>query len=151
MPDCTFCSIVNGQAQANLVYQDALCMAFMDLFPMRPGHVLIIPLRHAIYLSELDTATRGHLFEVANHIVLAQKACGICCDGNNIFINDGPAANQHVPHVHLHVLPRKQGDLHKTVFSFTTRYLNYFGQQAKRRRLQSLAEKIANCMPERVA
>ncbi len=150
MPDCIFCSIVNEQAQANLVYKDSLCMAFMDLYPMRPGHVLVIPRQHVTYLTDLDKASRSHLFEVANQIVLAQKACGIPCDGNNIFINDGPAANQHVPHVHVHVLPREQGDLHKTALAFTTRYLNYFGQQSKRKKLQLLADQISRCMPQQV-
>lgn len=150
MSDCIFCSIVADAAPASVVYRDAVCLAFMDLFPMRPGHVLVIPHQHAMFIDGLDRATRGHLFEVANSVIRAQKAAGLPCDGNNIFLNDGPAANQHVPHVHLHVLPRRQGDLHKAVLSFSTRYLNYFGQEAHRNRLDELAQRIARHMPQQV-
>ena len=150
MADCIFCAIERGTGEASLVYQDEACLAFMDLFPVRPGHVLVIPRRHAVFVGELDAATRGHLFEVGNAVVNAQKAAGLPCDGNNLYLNDGPAANQHVPHVHLHVLPRQQGDLLKTVFTFSTRFVNYFGQVAHRRRLDELAQRIAQHMPQQV-
>ena len=148
--DCIFCAILNGKADASVVYQDETCIAFMDLFPMRPGHVLVIPRQHQVFVGELDARTRSHLFEVGNAVIQAQKAAGLPCDGNNLFINDGPAANQHVPHVHLHVLPRKRGDLGKTVMTFATRYLNHFGQAAHRRRLDDMAAKIAQQMPQQV-
>lgn len=150
MDNCIFCAILQQQADASLVYQDETALAFMDLYPMRPGHVLVIPRRHAVFIGELDAPTRSHLFEVANAVVNAQKAAGLPCDGNNLFLNDGPAANQHVPHVHLHVLPRKQGDLGKAVLSFATRYLNHFGQAAHRRRLDEMAQTIAHHMPKQV-
>ena len=150
MTDCIFCAILAGRADASMVYQDASCVAFMDIFPMRPGHVLVIPRQHAMYIGELETVTRSHLLEVGNAVINAQKAAGLPCDGNNIFLNDGPAANQHVPHVHLHVLPRQTGDLHKAVLSFTTRYLNHFGRQARRRRLDELAQRIGQHMPTQV-
>ena len=150
MSDCIFCSIVQGTAPASLVYQDEYCMAFMDLFPMRPGHVLVIPHQHAVFIGELDAATRARIFEVGNAVIQAQKAAGLPCDGNNVFLNDGPAANQHVPHVHLHVLPRKSGDLHKAVLSFGTRFLDYFGQAAQRRKLDEMAQRITRHMPEQV-
>lgn len=150
MSDCIFCAIVRGAGEASMVYQDDTCMAFMDLFPMRPGHVLVIPRQHAVFIGELDAATRGHLLEVGSAVIQAQKAAGLPCDGNNVFLNDGPAANQHVPHVHLHVLPRARGDLHKAIFSFSTRFLDYFGQAAHRRRLDELAQRIAQHMPQKV-
>lgn len=150
MSDCIFCAITQGTGEASMVYQDDICMAFMDLFPMRPGHVLVIPRQHAVFIGELNADTRSHILEVANAVIQAQKAAGIPCDGNNVFLNDGPAANQHVPHVHLHVLPRRMGDLHKAVFSFSTRFMNVFGQAAHRRRLDELAQRIAQHMPQQV-
>ena len=150
MKDCIFCSILEGGAEASLVYEDNSCIAFMDIFPMRPGHVLVIPRRHTTFIADLAAEDRAHLLEVGTAVINAQKAAGLPCDGNNIFLNDGPAANQHVPHVHLHVLPRRQGDLHKAVLSFSTRYLNYFGRQAHRRRLDELARRIAQHMPAQV-
>lgn len=150
MADCIFCSIVEGSNPASIVYQDEHCLAFMDLFPMRPGHVLVVPRQHATYLSELPPSLQYHLVAVVNQVIIAQKACGIQCDGNNVFLNDGPAANQHVPHVHFHVLPRRKGDLHKAVLSFATRYMNYFGQAAHRQRLDQLAQRITEQMPKSV-
>ncbi|HVL02017.1 MAG TPA: HIT family protein [Dongiaceae bacterium] len=150
MSDCIFCSILAGAAPASVVYRDDRCMAFMDLFPMRPGHVLVIPHQHAVFIGQLDAATRSHLFEVTNAVINAQKAAGLPCDGNNVFLNDGPAANQHVPHVHLHALPRARGDLGKTLFSFGSRYLNYFGMAAHRARLDEMAKRIASHMAQQV-
>ncbi len=150
MSDCIFCQIVNGDAPASVVYEDEHAMAFLDLFPMNLGHTLVIPRVHAVHIQELEPALRSHLFEITNHVVLAQKAAGIPCDGNNIFINDGPAANQHVPHVHIHSLPREKGDLAKTVYTFATRFRNLFGQAALRKRLDEQAAQIAAHMPDRV-
>lgn len=150
MAECIFCSILKGEAQASIVYEDEDCVAFMDLFPMRPGHVLVIPRQHAVYLGELDPGLRSHLMEVCHWVIKAQKASGMPCDGNNVFLNDGPAANQHVPHVHFHVLPRRRGDLHKAVMSFATRYLNYFGLAAHRKGLDQTAATLNRHMPQRV-
>lgn len=150
MSNCIFCSILKGEQPASIVYQDENCVAFMDLFPMRPGHVLVIPRQHATFIEELSPQVRSHLIEVSNAIVAAQKASGLPCDGNNLFLNDGPAANQHVPHVHFHVLPRKQGDLAKAVLAFVTRYKNMFGKEAHRQRLDEIAADIAKKMPAKV-
>lgn len=141
---CIFCDIVAKKAPASLVYEDDQFMAFMDLFPMRPGHTLVIPKHHAGYVSELTPALRSGLFEMGNRIVLAQQKAGLRIDGHNLIINDGPAANQHVPHVHLHVIPRIRGDLHKALFSFASRYLNYFGAEARRRELDEMARRISS-------
>ncbi|MDX1696457.1 MAG: HIT family protein [Ketobacteraceae bacterium] len=151
MSECIFCQIVRGEAPASVVYEDEHAMAFMDLFPMNLGHTLVIPRQHAVYIQELTPALRSHLFEITNAVVVAQKAAGIPCDGNNVFVNDGPAANQHVPHVHIHSLPRVKGDLAKTVYTFATRFRNLFGQAALRRRLDQQAGQIAACMPDRVS
>ena len=151
MDNCIFCAILKGETPCSLVYEDEDCMAFMDLYPVRPGHVLVIPRQHAMFISELNRPLRGHLIEVANQIVIAQKASGLPCDGTNLFINDGPAANQHVPHVHLHVLPREKGDGLKAVFTFASRTLNYFGKAKKRQALDDIATTIAAHMPQKVA
>lgn len=150
MSDCIFCQIEAGLAPASIVYQDEYALAFLDLFPMNLGHTLVIPRQHAVQIEELAPDLRSHLFEITAAVVKAQKAAGLPCDGNNIFINDGPAANQHVPHVHIHSLPRKQGDLLKTVYTFATRFKNFFGQAALRQKLDEQAEKIAAHMPEQV-
>lgn len=139
---CLFCQIREGQADASLVYEDELAIAFMDLYPVRRGHVLIIPKQHAERLSQLDQIQRSHLFELANAVINAQIAVGLPADGANLVVNDGKAANQHIPHVHIHVLPRKQGDLMQVGATFATRMVNVFGKQSKRRALDQLAKQL---------
>ncbi|PIE41289.1 MAG: HIT family protein, partial [Gammaproteobacteria bacterium] len=87
MSDCIFCQISEGKAPASVVYEDEHAIAFLDLYPMNPWHALIIPKQHAVQIQELSSELRSHIFEIATAVVLAQKAVGIPCDGNNIFIN----------------------------------------------------------------
>lgn len=150
MTTCIFCNILNGELPASVVYQDQFAMALMDLYPMRPGHVLVIPREHAVFVQDLSSGVLGHVMAVGEAVIRSQKAAGIPCQGNNLFINDGPAANQHVPHVHLHVLPRKGGDLLPAVFALGSRLVNHFGLAGRRRRLDQLAIELAQNMPARV-
>lgn len=113
---------------------------------MRPGHTLIIPKAHACFVSELTPDMRAGLFELGNRILQAQKQVLPGVQGHNFIINDGPVANQHVPHVHLHVIPRLPGDLPKALYSFASRYLNFFGMEARRRELDALATKIRSAL-----
>lgn len=147
---CIFCEIISGNAPASKVYEDDVVLAFMDLYPMRPGHVLVIPKEHQGSALQLDSATRSHLFEVGMHVAQAQMQVGISCVSHNFFINDGPEANQHVPHVHLHVLPRTGGDLAKAMLSFTARFNNVFGKEGKRKRLDTLAASISAELPSQM-
>ena len=93
---------------------------------------------------------RFHLFELGAVVAKAQKESGLQCKSHNFFINDGPEANQHVPHVHLHVLPRSGADLHMALLSFVSRYNNVFGVAEKRRRLAQIAKGIEEHMPQQV-
>jgi len=108
--DCIFCAIVSGSAPASVVYEDADLLAFMDIRPVTPGHLLIIPKRHAPYLADLDEATGGRMFTVAMQLVQALRASGLRHEGINLFLADGEAAFQEVFHTHLHVFPRFAGD-----------------------------------------
>ena len=143
---CIFCDIVAKTAPASIIYEDEHTLAFMDLFPMRPGHALVIPKTHACFVSELNSEQRSRLFDVGEAILAAHKKTDCDIKGHNLVINDGPVANQHVPHVHLHVIPRKKGDLPKTLFSFASRYMNYFGMEARRRELDKAAETLRRGM-----
>ena len=108
--DCIFCAIVAGSAPASIVYDDTDLLAFMDIRPVTPGHLLIIPKRHAPYLADLDEATGARMFIVAMRLVQALRASGLRCEGINLFLADGEAAFQEVFHTHLHVFPRFIGD-----------------------------------------
>lgn len=111
MPDpCIFCQILSGAVPGIFIYRDEECAAFMDAKPINPGHMLIVPVRHAAYLSAVDRHTAGRLMEVAHSLVAALRASSLRCAGVNLFLADGEAAMQEVFHVHLHVFPRYNGD-----------------------------------------
>jgi histidine triad (HIT) family protein len=110
MSDCIFCDILSGALPSSQVYHDDVCTAFMDIQPVNPGHVLIVPNRHAASLAELDEDTGAHLFRVAQRVARAVRASGVRCEGVNLFLADGEAAMQEVFHVHLHVFPRFHAD-----------------------------------------
>jgi diadenosine tetraphosphate (Ap4A) HIT family hydrolase len=110
MENCIFCKIIAGEAPASKVYEDELCMAFLDIQPITPGHVLVIPKEHAVGLGDLRLEVGGHLFTVAQAIAAAIRASELKCDGINLHLADGAIAGQDVFHVHLHVVPRFQGD-----------------------------------------
>lgn len=102
--------IISGELAGSFVYRDELCVAIMDLYPLNPGHVLVIPRQAVSKLSDLAPNTAEHLFGVAQKILRAIETSGLRCEGANLFLSDGPVAGQDVPHVHLHVVPRFAGD-----------------------------------------
>jgi histidine triad (HIT) family protein len=108
--DCVFCAIVAGASPASVVYDDPAVMAFLDIRPVTPGHLLVIPKRHAPYLADLDETTGARMFVVAKQLAQALRASGLRCEGVNLFLADGQAAFQEVFHTHLHVFPRFAGD-----------------------------------------
>jgi diadenosine tetraphosphate (Ap4A) HIT family hydrolase len=108
--DCVFCEIVAGRALASVVHEDALSMAFLDTRPVTPGHLLVVPKRHASDLAALDAEVGAHLFRVALGTARALRAAELRCEGINLFLADDEAAGQEVFHVHLHVFPRFAGD-----------------------------------------
>ncbi len=114
---CIFCDILVGRAPAHFVYQDELCAAFMDIRPVNPGHVLVVPRAHAVLLTELAEDSVRHMLWVAQRVDSALRKSGIRCEAVNLFLADGRAAGQDIMHVHLHVIPRFRGDGHHLRFS----------------------------------
>ena len=110
MTDCIFCDILAGKAPASLVYRDEQCIAFLDIMPVNPGHVLVVPNRHAANLAELDEESGAQLFRVGQRLAAALRRSGLRCEGVNFFLADGRVAGQSVLHVHLHVFPRYPDD-----------------------------------------
>jgi len=110
MTACVFCDILAFESPSSVVFRDDLCCAFMDIHPVNPGHVLIVPTDHAASLAELDERSGAHMFQIAQRIAGALRRSGLRCEGVNLFLADGSAAGQEVFHVHLHILPRYRGD-----------------------------------------
>ena len=138
MEDCVFCRIVKGVAPESVVYADGKVLAFMDIQPVNPGHVLIIPKVHASGLSDLDEETGVHLFKVGMRIAGAVKRSGVKCEGVNLLLSDGRAAFQEIFHVHLHVIPRFEGD--NLRISFERKY----SLRPERSELDRIAARIRN-------
>ncbi|MRH92466.1 HIT domain-containing protein [Nocardia sp. SYP-A9097] len=109
-PYTIFSEIIAGQAEASKVYEDEDVLAFMDIRPVTPGHLLVIPKVPARSLAELDPALGGKLFQVGQRLAAALRESEVNCDGVNFFLADGVTAGQEVFHVHLHVIPRTPGD-----------------------------------------
>ncbi len=111
--DCIFCKIVSGTAPCSLVYEDERFMSFMDIYPWRPGHVLVIPKAHSARIGEQAPGVGRDLFDLGLRIAAAIRSSELPCDDLHFVLNDGAGANQSVAHVHLHVLPRHGHDLWK--------------------------------------
>lgn len=96
-----------------MVYEDERLVGFMDLHPVNPGHVLLVPKKHAAHMADLDEEIGTQAFRVAMRMQQAIRASGVRCEGINLFVADGEAAFQEVFHFHLHVIPRFEGDAFK--------------------------------------
>lgn len=104
-----FEKIINGDIPANFVYKDATCVAFLDVNPINPGHVLVVPRSPFKNLYELPKNILDHVFEVVQKIAVAQKSA-LGAEGVNIIMNNDNVAGQVIFHAHVHVIPRYQGD-----------------------------------------
>jgi histidine triad (HIT) family protein len=138
--DCIFCKLLAGELAASFVYRDDLCAAFMDIQPVNPGHLLVVPNRHAACLADLKAEEGAQIFRVAQRLAAALRASGVKCEGVNFFLADGEAAMQEVFHVHLHVFPRYDGD------GFALKFAPTYFQQPERRELDEVAGKIKNAL-----
>lgn len=104
-----FTHIIAGEVPAQQVFADPDFVAIMDIGPANPGHCLLIPRVEAQYLGQLPGATLAALGPSLARLIAAVKdATG--CPAVNVLVNDGPEANQAVPHAHVHVIPRWPGD-----------------------------------------
>jgi histidine triad (HIT) family protein len=106
--DCIFCRIANGEVPSEILYRDDQVIAFADISPKAPVHLLVVPKRHieaVADLTEADEPLMGHIVTVANH--LAREA-GVSEKGYRLVVNCGPEGGQLVPHLHLHLLGGRQ-------------------------------------------
>ncbi|KWX66636.1 HIT family protein [Mycobacterium sp. NAZ190054] len=107
---CVFCAIVAGEAPAIRIHEDDDFLAILDIRPFTRGHTLVFPKAHTVDLTDTPPDTLAGMATLGQRIAKAARASGLHADGNNIAVNDGKAAFQTVFHVHLHVVPRRDGD-----------------------------------------
>jgi len=105
--ECIFCNMINGKQNAHIIFEDETHFAIMDKYPIQHGHSLVMPKAHHEKITDLTNDEVGALFSrvpvIARGILAATGA-----DGFNIGQNNGKSANQIIPHVHVHVIPRYQ-------------------------------------------
>ena len=104
MTDCIFCQIVAGKVPSEILYRDEEVIAFRDINPQAPTHLVIIPKRHIpslTLLSEAESPLIGHMVSIANQLA---KREGVFESGYRLVINCGKEGGQLVPHLHLHLL-----------------------------------------------
>ncbi len=138
--DCIFCKIVRREAPASIVREDASTLAFMDIQPMNPGHVLVIPKAHAAYVEDQPRGAVGPILGASTEISRALRTSGIRCEAVSFYLANGREAGQEVFHVHMHVIPRWRGD------GLGLRVRTERGHLADRKELDSLAAKIRTAM-----
>jgi len=137
--NCIFCDILVGSAPASVVYEDDLAIVVLDLFPVSDGHALVIARQHVARVNELSPGVAAHMMALAGRVMTAQGHLDPSIEAHNLLINDGKVANQHVPHVHLHVIPRRRGDGVRSLLNWSTRFLQRFNMTSRRQRLDRLA------------
>jgi len=104
MVDCLFCKIADGQIPAKIEFQDDLAVAFHDINPQAPIHIIIIPRKHIPTIFDItkdDREITAHLYDVANEIAKGRE---LVDDGFRLVINYGKSAGQEIGHIHIHML-----------------------------------------------
>jgi histidine triad (HIT) family protein len=140
MTDCFFCQLLLGELEVSMVYQDDTCSAFMDIQPVNPRHMLVIPNRHAPILADLRKEEGAQMFRVAQRLAAAVRRSGVKCEGVNLFLADGEAAMQEVFQAHLHIFPRYAGD------GFGLQFAPRYWEKPERKELEAVAEQIRQAM-----
>ncbi|WMW24978.1 HIT family protein [Methanolobus sediminis] len=107
--DCLFCKIVAGEIPSHKVYEDDFVYAFLDIYPCAEGHTIVLPKKHFEKFTDMSDDEAASLFASVNKVA---KTVGktLELEGMNIGINNGELAGQTVPHVHVHIIPRRAGD-----------------------------------------
>ena len=107
VPDCVFCRIVAGETSAHVVLDEDTTMAFLDARPVFPGHCLLVPRAHHETLADLPADLLEPVFESAQRLARAVET-GMRADGSFVAINN--RVSQSVPHLHIHIVPRRRKD-----------------------------------------
>lgn len=109
MKDCLFCKIIRKEVEAEVIYEDENNEAVLDILPCAPGHALVLPRVHAGNILELEDDKLGPLFTAVKKVAALLKK-KLNPDGFTIGINHGSISGQSVDHLHIHVIPRYEGD-----------------------------------------
>ena len=116
---CLFCGIIGGEVSASVVFEDDLSIAFLDHRPLFPGHCLLVPKQHFETLIDLPVELVGPLFL---NVQLLARAVEVALEAEGSFVAMNNRISQSVPHLHVHVVPRRRKDGLKGFFWPRTKY-----------------------------
>ena len=119
--NCLFCGIVNGEVSASIVFEDDISTAFLDHRPLFPGHCLLVPKKHFETLTDLPVEMVGPFFQNAQ---LLTRAVEVALDAEGSFVAMNNRVSQSVPHLHVHVVPRRRKDGLKGFFWPRNKYVD---------------------------
>jgi len=131
--DCLFCKIVNGKQEAHIIFEDETHIAIMDKYPIQQGHTLVIPKTHHEKIIDMSSDEISELF-IRVPIIVRGILEVTGAEGFNIGQNNGRAANQIIPHVHVHIIPRyqKTGNPWARRMIATDKELEYLASQIRK-------------------
>lgn len=107
LKECLFCKVVSGELQAHVVFRDDISIAFLDHRPLFPGHCLLVPTDHYETLSDLPVKLVGPFFK---NVQLLTRAVELACNSEGSFVAMNNRVSQSVPHLHVHIVPRRKKD-----------------------------------------
>ena len=139
MDSCLFCRIVSGELPATIVYEDDNSVAFLDHRPLFHGHTLLVPREHVETLGELSSKIVGPYFEVAQ---LLSRVVEAAMDAEGTFVAMNNRVSQSVPHLHVHVVPRRKKDGLKGFFWPRTKYKNDEELEEVKKKITTAIKKI---------
>jgi histidine triad (HIT) family protein len=139
MAECLFCRIVSGELPATVVYEDDTSVAFLDHRPLFQGHTLLVPREHVETLGELSFKLVGPYFEAAQ---LLSRAVESAMDAQGTFVAMNNRVSQSVPHLHVHVVPRRKGDGMKGFFWPRTKYKSDEDMEEVKKKIAAALKKI---------
>lgn len=109
MKDCLFCKIAAREIPADIIFENDETLAFLDINPVNPGHVLVIPKTHATNIFDIEAASWSAVAETVRRVAVAMEE-GLACDGVNLMMNNREHAGQVIDHPHVHIIPRFKHD-----------------------------------------
>ncbi|HEX4167583.1 MAG TPA: HIT family protein [Bryobacteraceae bacterium] len=139
--DCVFCNIANGSIPADLVFEDPDFMGFLDTHPLFPGHILLCPRTHYVTLLELPGELAG---AAMTNTQLLAKAVESALDAEGTFIAINNRVSQTVPHLHIHIVPRRRRDGLRGFFWPRQKYQDESAKEAVRDAIEREVRRLTN-------
>ena len=136
---CLFCGIVSGEVSASIVFEDDLTVAFLDHRPLFPGHCLLVPKKHLETLGDLPVELVGPLF---TNVQLLARAVESALEAEGSFVAMNNRISQSVPHLHVHIVPRKKKDGLKGFFWPRTKYKSDEEMEEVKKKITTALKKL---------